>query len=52
MSMSKTLSYGVDILFYHICSIPVLLLFRYIFKKKKKNSFVSGWIGSIYGMAI
>ena len=37
---------------YHICSISVLLLFRYIFKKKKKNSFVNDWIGYIYGMAI
>ena len=52
MSMSKTLSYGVDILFIIFAAYPVLLLFRYIFKKKKKNSFVSGWIGSIYGMAI
>ena len=41
MSMSKTLSYGTDILFISI-----------YFKKKKKNSFVNDWIGYIYGMAI
>lgn len=52
MSMSKTLSYGVDILFIIFAAYLFFCYFDIFLKKKKKNSFVSGWIGSIYGMAI
>lgn len=49
MSMSKTLSYGTDILFIIFASISVLLLFRIFLKRRKRT--VLSMIGLVIFMA-
>ncbi len=50
MSMSKTLSYGTDILFIIFAVYLFFLLFRYIFKKEEKRTVLS-MIGLVIFMA-